>query len=112
MIFYSALYNIKRITIDQKQTPCTNTTEEIQDATNENKGSAVEDEGHNSSMNSDHFQITYNKLTHGKHKTSLDIMIANSIYGKTRSKSIITSLNTAGVTVSYIELKGQIRLLS
>ena len=46
MIFYSALYNIRRITIDQKQTPCTNTTEEIEDATNENKGSAVEDEGH------------------------------------------------------------------
>ena len=61
----------------------------------------------NSNMNSDHFQITYYKLTHGKHKTSLQIMMANSIYGKTSSKGIITDLNTARVTISYIELKKQ-----
>ena len=65
----------------------------------------------NSKMNSDYFQITYYKLTYGKHKTSLQIMKANSIYEKTRSKGIITNLNTAGVTISYTELKRQRRLL-
>ena len=34
MIFYSGLFNIKRITMDQKQTPCTNTTEKIEDIVN------------------------------------------------------------------------------
>lgn len=34
MIFYSGLFNIKRITMDQKQTPCTNTTEKIEDVAN------------------------------------------------------------------------------
>lgn len=33
-----------------------------------------------------HFQITYYKLTHGKHKTPLQIMMENSIYPKTRRK--------------------------
>ena len=32
-----------------------------------------------------HFQITYHKLTNGRHKTPLKIMMANSIYGKTHS---------------------------
>ena len=37
-------------------------------------------------------------------------MLGNSVYGKTRSKTIITNLNTVGVTTSYQELKRQRRL--
>ena len=32
-----------------------------------------------------HFQITYYKLTNGRHKTPLKIMMDNSVYGKTHS---------------------------
>lgn len=44
MIFYSEVFNIKKITTDQKQTPCTNTTKEIKDVANENEGSDADDE--------------------------------------------------------------------
>lgn len=35
---------MKKITTDQKQTPCTNTTKEIKDVANENEGSDADDE--------------------------------------------------------------------
>ena len=57
-----------------------------------------------------HFQITYYKLTKGKHKTPLQIMFGNSIYGKTRSKTIVTHLNSIGVTTSYQQLKRERKL--
>ena len=108
MIFCSMLFNIRRILIDQKQIPRTNAT----DVTKRTHGSdAYYDDGLDngkSSMKSHniitaktkqitrsmeelstqlacHFQITYHKLTNGRHKTPLKIMIANSIYGKTHS---------------------------
>ena len=59
-----------------------------------------------------HFQIIYYKLTHGSHKTPLQIMMTNSIYRKTRSKGIITDLTTAEVTITYREMKIKRRLLS
>ena len=108
MIFCSMLFNIRRILIDQKQIPRTNAT----DVTKRTHGSdAYYDDGLDngkSSMKSHniitvktkhitrsmeelsiqlacHFQITYHKLTNGRHKTPLKIMMANSIYGKTHS---------------------------
>ena len=108
MIFCSMLFNIRRILIDQKQIPRTNAT----DVTKKTHGSdAYYDDGLDngkSSMNSNNiitakrkhitqskgqlstqiacnFQITYYKLTNGRHKTTLKIMMANSIYEKTRS---------------------------
>ena len=38
-------------------------------------------------------------------------MMADSIYGKTRSKGLITNLNTIGVTTSYPVMKRKQRLL-
>ena len=38
-----------------------------------------------------------------RHKTSLQIIIANSIYRKSRSKGIVTALTTVGVTINYHE---------
>ena len=57
-----------------------------------------------------HFQITYYKLTHGKRKTPLQILTTNSVYGRTRSKRIITNLNFIGATTSYPEMKRERRL--
>ena len=108
MIFCSMLFNIRRILIDQKQILRTNAT----DVTKKSHGSdAYYDDGLDngeSSMKSHniitakrkhitrsmeelstqlacHFQITYYKLTNGRHKTPLKIMMAKSVYGKTHS---------------------------
>ena len=58
MIFYLTLFNTGRTTINQKQTPCTNTTERVEDTTCENEASDADNDDdscddHNSHMNSD-----------------------------------------------------------
>ena len=57
------------------------------------------------------YQIMYYRFSHGKRKTPLQVMMGESIYGKTRSKGLISNLNTVGVTVSYYEVKRHRRLL-
>ena len=44
MIFYSRFFNIKRITIDQKETPCTDVNKKFKDVAKENEGSVADDE--------------------------------------------------------------------
>ena len=162
MTFYSALFNIRRITIDKKQKPCVISTKAMFDDDSENEQSDSDDDysdidsddedinsdyndlnGETSSDESEnegesqvdekndddtsnnktakimkslkklknqlsaHFQITYYKLTHGTHKTPLQILTADSVYGRTRSKGIITNLNFIGATTSYTEMKRQ-----
>ena len=63
MIFFSANFNIRRITNDQKQTPCTNTTEEIEDIVNDNQDSDADDDDFrcnddNSNINSNNQMTT------------------------------------------------------
>ena len=47
-----------------------------------------------------HFQITYYKLTHGTHKTPLQIMMPDSFFEKARIQVITTDLNFVGATIS------------
>lgn len=131
----SVFFSIRRTTINQKQTPYTITTEEI-NVSSENEGFDVDGNfdicnDDNSNMNSNNnistkkiqhslwnswvlnLDVTFNlvRLRHGKHNTPWQIMMENFIYGKTRSKSL-TNLKTVGVTISWWEMKKQRRLLS
>ena len=66
MIFYSRLFNIKRIAIDQKETPCTDINKKIKDVAKENEGSVADDEDDscdNYNMNSDNIITTTKKHT-------------------------------------------------
>ena len=66
MILYSRFFNIKRITIDQKETPCTDINKKIKDVTKENEGSVPNDEDGSCddyNMNSDNIITTKRKHT-------------------------------------------------
>ena len=52
-----------------------------------------------------HFQITYYHFSRGRRRAPLQVMMGESVYGKTRSKGLISNLNTIGVTTSYPSVK-------
>ena len=131
MTFYSALFDIRRIAIGKQENAGVSTLmkEIFDEEEKENEGFddnqdidfEREEEGSRNNVASAlklHsklsalFQITYYKVTHGKQKTPLQIMVGNSIYGKTRSKTIVTHLNTLGVATSYLEIKRHWRLMA
>lgn len=49
------------------------------------------------------YQILYYNLYGGKEKTKLHLFIADSVYEKCKSKKVLTSMNRARVSVSYME---------
>ena len=49
-------------------------------------------------------QIMYYNIHHGTRKTPFHMMVGESIHEKCRSKTLITSLNHAGLSVSYNEV--------
>ena len=49
------------------------------------------------------YQILYYNLYGGKEKIKLHLFIADSVYEKCKSKEVLTSLNRARVSVSYMK---------
>ena len=50
-------------------------------------------------------QILYNRIYQGHRKVPLCEMLSHSLYHKTRSKQILTTLNKIGITYSYFEVR-------
>ena len=66
MIFYSRFFNIKRITIGQKETPCTDINKKFKNVAKENEGSVADDEDdscNDYNMNSDNIVTAKRKHT-------------------------------------------------
>ena len=49
--------------------------------------------------------MAYNHIHHSRRKTPLHTMIGQYIYGKTRSREIITTLNRVGTSTSYNDVR-------
>ena len=51
------------------------------------------------------FQMAYNHIHNGQRRTPLNMMLGQYIYGKTQSKTLLTTLNRIGIAASYNEVK-------
>ena len=58
------------------------------------------------------FQIMTYHIHKGRQKTPMHAMVGQSVYGKTRSRVLITTLNRIGVSTSYNEVRRARSLLS
>ena len=53
------------------------------------------------------FQVVYYQITHGRHKTPMQVTNAHAIYEKCRSRELITAFNKQSACISYKSMKLQ-----
>ena len=112
LTFYSALYDIPKslmAKIEMMQISADN--DDVDSDEHDDVGSVLQDEddlwavkNRHSQLNC-HFQMAYNHIHHSRKKTPLHTMLGQYIYGKTRSKELLTTLNRIGISNSYNEVK-------
>lgn len=94
VIFFSTLFNIYP-----------NTSEEHEGLENEHEESEIGKHYQQWKLKSQTLlQILYYNTFRGAWKTPFHIMVGDSVHEKSKSKSLITSLNHAGLSVSYPEV--------
>lgn len=94
LIFFSTLFNIYP-----------NTSEEHEGLENEHEESEIGKHYQQWKLKSQTLlQILYYNTFRGAWKTPFHIMVGDSVHEKSKSKSLITSLNHAGLSVSYPEV--------
>lgn len=112
LTFFSALYSIPKSLMAKMKMMQMPTEEEDADCDDgdDDEDTLPEEENswavknHHSQLNC-HFQVAYNHIHHGRRRTPLHTMLGQYIYGKTRSKALLTTLNRVGISTSYNEVK-------
>lgn len=114
MTFFSALFGIKRSRLINNEMLNVPNDDHDCDTESEDQVDADEEWAVKNQHNQLNclFQIIYNQLHHGSKRTPLTVAFGQYLYGKNRSREILTVANHMGVCSSYNDVKRSRRLLA
>ena len=109
LVFYSALHKIPKTELVKPESLPILQVDEKDDNLDDDEDDLLTNNQPNSNLHESRafcdFQIVFNKINHGNQKVPLCEMLTHSIYHKTRSKRLLTTMNHLGITYSYSEVR-------